>query len=116
MIGLTQSLAAELAPKRQRVVAVAPALVFTPMMQRHLAAGGAAMESSLDQSHPLGVGAGRDVAAAVAFLASPEARWITERPCHWVGCPTSRSRSVSNRIPSRRRFGPPPKTAPLNRW
>ena len=86
LIGLTQSLAAELAPRRMRVVGVAPALVFTPMMQRHVSEGGAAMEESLDHSHPLGIGAGRDVAAAVAFLASSEARWITGTtlPLGWM--------------------------------
>jgi 3-oxoacyl-[acyl-carrier protein] reductase len=86
LIGLTQSLAAELAPRRMRVVGVAPALVYTPMMQRHLSEGGDALEESLDSSHPLGVGAGRDVAAAVAFLASPEARWITGTtlPLGWM--------------------------------
>ena len=47
LIGLTQSLAAELAPRRMRVVGVAPALVFTPMMQRHLANGDSSMEENL---------------------------------------------------------------------
>ena len=86
LIGLTQSLAAELAPRRMRVVGVAPALVFTPMMQRHITEGSTGLEESLDHSHPLGVGAGRDVAAAVAFLASPEARWITGTtlPVGWM--------------------------------
>ncbi len=86
LIGLTQSLAAELAPRRMRVVGVAPALVFTPMLQRHVSEGGAALEESLNESHPLGIGAGRDVAAAVAFLASSEARWITGTtlPLGWM--------------------------------
>ena len=86
LIGLTQSLAAELAPRRMRCVGVAPALVFTPMMQRHVSNGDTSMEESLNQSHPLGVGAARDVAAAVAFLASPDARWITGTtlPLGWM--------------------------------
>lgn len=86
LIGLTQSLAAELAPRHMRVVGVAPALVFTPMMQRHLTDGGDPTGGNLEHSHPLGIGAVQDVAAVVAFLASPEARWITGTtlPLGWM--------------------------------
>jgi NAD(P)-dependent dehydrogenase (short-subunit alcohol dehydrogenase family) len=77
MNGLTQSLAWELAPKKQRVVGVAPALVHTPMIHKHVQHLSEQAEAKIASCHPLGVGLPRDVAAAVAFLASDEARWIT---------------------------------------
>ena len=77
MNGLTQSMAWELAPKRQRVVGVAPALVHTPMIHKHVEHLTEQAEAKIASCHPLGVGLPRDVAAAVAFLASDDARWIT---------------------------------------
>lgn len=77
LVGFTQSLAWELAPRRQRVVAVAPGLVHTPMIHKHLASLTPEVERQIEASHPLGMGMPDDVAAAVAFLASEEARWIT---------------------------------------
>ena len=77
MNGLTQSMAWELAPRRQRVVGVAPALVHTPMIHKHVEHLNEQAEAKIASCHPLGVGLPRDVAAAVAFLASDEARWIT---------------------------------------
>lgn len=77
LVGLTQSLAWELAPKGQRVVAVAPGLVHTPMIHKHLESLTPEIERQIAAAHPLGMGMPDDVAAAVAFLASEEARWIT---------------------------------------
>lgn len=77
LLGFTQSLAWELAPRNQRVVAVAPGLVHTPMIHKHLASLTPEVERQIEASHPLGMGMPDDVAAAVAFLASEEARWIT---------------------------------------
>jgi 3-oxoacyl-[acyl-carrier protein] reductase len=77
MIGFTQSLAWELAPKGIRVVAVAPGLVHTPMVHKHVSQLTPEIWKQIEDCHPLGMGRPDDVAAAVAFLASADARWIT---------------------------------------
>jgi 3-oxoacyl-[acyl-carrier protein] reductase len=77
MIGFTQSLAWELAPKGIRVVAVAPGIVHTPMIHKHIDQLTPETWAQVQACHPLGMGRPDDVAAAVAFLASSEARWIT---------------------------------------
>lgn len=77
MMGLTQSLAWELAPRGIRVVAVAPGMVHTPMIHKHIEHFSPDVMAKINACHPLGMGMPHDVAAAVAFLASGDARWIT---------------------------------------
>lgn len=77
LIGLTQSLAMELAPRGIRVVAVAPGLVHTPMIHKYISRLSPESIKQIEASHPLGMGSPHDVASAVAFLASSDARWIT---------------------------------------
>jgi NAD(P)-dependent dehydrogenase (short-subunit alcohol dehydrogenase family) len=77
MIGFTQSLAWEVARDGVRVVAVAPGLVHTPMAQKHVDKLTPAVWAQLEACHPLGVGRAADCAAAICFLASEDARWIT---------------------------------------
>lgn len=73
LIHVTAQLALELAP-RVRVNAVAPAVVKT----RFAAALYEGRERQVADGYPLGrLGDPDDVAAAVAFLAGPDATWIT---------------------------------------
>lgn len=70
-------LAVELAPKSIRVNCIAPGMVESEM------ADGFAEQASSDalvehaKAYPLGLGKPSDVAAAVAFLLSEDARWVT---------------------------------------
>lgn len=74
LIGLTRSLALELAPSGIRVNCVAPGVIDTDMARE---LGGEVLDDLVEQT-PLGrLGTPQDIANAVAFLASDKASFIT---------------------------------------
>jgi NAD(P)-dependent dehydrogenase (short-subunit alcohol dehydrogenase family) len=80
IIGLTRSAAIEYAARNIRVNAIAPTVVWTPLVERfaQTAPDPAAMRAAMEHYNPMpGIPQAQDVAAVVAFLASDEARWIT---------------------------------------
>ena len=82
VVSLTRTLALELARYRINVNAVAPGLIDTPMTR----AMPAAARARLLRMQPTGeMGTAEDIAAAVAFLAGPDARFITGQVLHVDG-------------------------------
>jgi 3-oxoacyl-[acyl-carrier protein] reductase len=74
LIGLTKAIAMEIASRNVTVNAVAPGFIETPMTD----VLSDKVKEELKTRIPLGrVGTGRDVAAAIVFLASDEAGYIT---------------------------------------
>lgn len=74
--GMTLSLAAELAPHKIRVNAVAPSLTDTPLAAKLLSDD--KRRESAAQRHPLGrIGRPEDIAAGICFLLSDESSWVT---------------------------------------
>ena len=90
MNNLTQTLALELAPRRIRVNAVSPGPVATEAFREVLGVSDRLEE--LQATIPLGrLGTPDDIAAAVVFMASPAADWVTGQHLLVAGGRTERS-------------------------
>ena len=82
MIGMSKSLAQEVASRGITVNCVAPGFIETPMTD----ALPEAQRESLATAIPAGrLGAGDDIAAAVIYLASDEAAYVTGQTLHVNG-------------------------------
>jgi 3-oxoacyl-[acyl-carrier protein] reductase len=82
LIGMTKALAQEVASRGITVNAVAPGFIATPMTDKL----SDQQRTKLTEAIPLGrLGQPDDVAAAVAYLASDEAAWVTGATLHVNG-------------------------------
>jgi 7-alpha-hydroxysteroid dehydrogenase len=96
MLNLTQTLALELAPRGIRVNAVSPGPVATEAFLEVL--GVSDQLEQLQATIPLGrLGTPDDIAAAVVFLASPAAGWVTGQNLLVAGGRTERSYQYQQR-------------------
>lgn len=76
LIASCRSLAVEVGAK-YRVNCVAPGVVRTKMSDAWLGKLMPEQQQAVEKRHPLGFGTPEDIAAAIAFLASDDAKWIT---------------------------------------
>ncbi|MCC6200874.1 MAG: SDR family oxidoreductase [Moraxellaceae bacterium] len=77
LVGLSKSLALELAKDKRRVNLICPGMVKTEMLDRLADLTGEERMAQYEAMHPLGVGEPKDVAYASAYLLSDASKWVT---------------------------------------
>ena len=77
LIGLTKSLASELAREGIRVNCIAPGMVESEMTEQLRRTITSDQFAAIVAQHPLGLGTTWDIACAAAYLLSDAGRWIT---------------------------------------
>lgn len=77
LISAARVAAAELATKRIRVNTIAAGVVLTEMSEGWLGKLTPEQRSAVEATHLLGLGRPEDVASAIAYLVSDDARWVT---------------------------------------
>ncbi len=82
LIGMSKALAQEVAPRGVTVNVVAPGFIATPMTDKLNEAQKAALLGRIPLAR---MGEAKDVAAAVTYLASDEAAWVTGTTVHVNG-------------------------------
>jgi 3-oxoacyl-[acyl-carrier protein] reductase len=82
MVGMTKSLAAELASRNVTANCIAPGFIATPMTD---ALNEAQMKAILDSVPAKRLGTSEDIAAAAVYLASDEAAYVTGTTIHVNG-------------------------------
>ena len=81
VLGLTKAAALEYAAEHIRINAVCPAFIETPMLVHAGLTTDPQKRAAVEKLHPLGrLGQPEEVAAAVVWLSSPEASFITGHP------------------------------------
>jgi NAD(P)-dependent dehydrogenase (short-subunit alcohol dehydrogenase family) len=77
VVGLTKSVALQMAKEKIRINAVCPGGIITPMTERIAAASGGT-QAQIGANHPIGrMGVPEEIAATVLWLCSDEASFIT---------------------------------------